>query len=264
MSQKQSQNRWDARLYDDKLSFVAEFGKGVIDWLQPSAGESILDLGCGTGDLTAELAARGAVAVGIDLSPEMIETARKKYPHLRFDVADAHDFTVSEPVDAVFSNAALHWMKQPELVVRSVSAALRPGGRFVAEFGGKGNVSQIEQAIQTVLAAMGIDARERHPWYFPSIGEYSTLLERNGFRVLQAAHFDRPTPLPDGERGIRNWLAAFGGPFFQGMSEDEIASVYSRIAEQLRPVMFRDGVWVADYKRIRILAVKERTEENGQ
>jgi trans-aconitate methyltransferase len=257
MERNQSHNCWNARLYDDKFRFVAEFGKGVIDWLQPSPGESILDLGCGTGDLTAELAAWGVEPAGIDLSAEMIESARQKYPHLRFDVADAQDFTAEKPFDAVFSNAALHWMNRPESVVRSVFAALRPGGRFVAEFGGKGNVAQIVGAIEAEVSATGIDARARNPWYFPSIGEYSTLLERNGFHVLQAVHFDRPTPLPDGEQGIRNWLDAFAGSFFQGMSGEVIASMYSRIAERLRPVLFRDGVWVADYKRIRILAVKE-------
>ncbi|GIP44476.1 hypothetical protein J45TS6_29350 [Paenibacillus sp. J45TS6] len=192
---------WASEHYDEKLSFVSEMGRGLIDLLEPVEGERILDLGCGTGDLTQEIAASKAMVTGMDLSPSMLEKARIKYPNLNFVEGNAECFTVQEPLDAVFSNAALHWMKNAEDVVQCVHDALRPGGRFVAEFGGQHNVGTVVQAISEVLMEQGIDAGTRSPWYFPSIGEYSVLLERHGFRVTYALHFDRPTPMQDSGTG---------------------------------------------------------------
>ncbi|QQE75823.1 class I SAM-dependent methyltransferase [Brevibacillus composti] len=249
-------NAWNSQLYDNKMSFVSAFGKGVLEWLQPAPGEKILDLGCGTGDLAQEMAAAGAYPTGIDHSAEMIATAKKKYPHLPFLVADAHTFRTAEEYDAVFSNAALHWMKQPEDAIESIWLALRPGGRFVAEFGGAGNVEQVVHALRVVLASRGIDADQRMPWYFPSIGAYATLLERQGFTVTMAHLFERPTPLGDGEAGLNHWLQSFCGPFFAGMPSSQIKSACLEIAEVLRPQLFQDGTWVIDYKRIRVAALK--------
>ncbi|MFM1653104.1 class I SAM-dependent methyltransferase [Brevibacillus sp. B_LB10_24] len=253
---EQSIQTWNADLYDNQLGFVAEYGKDVVGLLNPKPGERILDLGCGTGDLTKELADLGADPFGIDLSYAMIEKAKEKYPELAFSVENAETFRTAEPFDAVFSNAALHWMKHPDLAAETIRLALRPGGRFAAEFGGKGNVETIIHGMQTVLARYGIDAAERNPWYFPSIGEYSSLLERHGFRVQFALHFHRPTPLRDGERGLSHWLTSFGDDFFPGLSAGEKEEAFSRIEDELRPLLFRDGVWVADYWRIRVLAVK--------
>jgi trans-aconitate methyltransferase len=250
------ENRWNARLYDGKMDFVSRFGKGVLEWLQPQPGETILDLGCGTGDLCAEMAKAGAVPTGMDLSADMIDTARSKYPALRFFVANAETFVTEEPFDAVFSNAALHWIKRPEAVIRQVWLALKPGGRFVAEFGGAGNVERVVQAIRAVLADKGRDADSRNPWYFPGIGAYTWLLERQGFVVKLAHHFERPTPLPDGEQGLRHWLDAFCGPFFADMPPQEKDETFAMIADRLRPALFRDGSWVLDYNRIRVAALK--------
>ena len=202
MGQRTSKGQsWASEHYDEKLSFVSEMGRGVIDLLEPAEGERILDLGCGTGDLTQGIALSKALVTGMDLSPSMLEKARIKYPNLNFVEGNAECFTVQEPLDAVFSNAALHWMKNAEDVVQCVHDALRPGGRFVAEFGGKHNVGTVVQAISEVLMEQGIDAGTRSPWYFPSIGEYSVLLERHGFRVTYALHFDRPTPMQDSGTG---------------------------------------------------------------
>ncbi|CAM5786592.1 MULTISPECIES: class I SAM-dependent methyltransferase [Brevibacillus] len=252
---------WNSQLYDTKMSFVSAFGKGILDWLQAKPGESVLDIGCGTGDLSHELASMGAKPTGIDFSEEMIDAARKKYPHLPFYVADAHTYRTTETFDAVFSNAALHWMKQPEKVAESIWIALRPGGRFIAEFGGAGNVETVIEKIRIVLSSAGIDASERMPWYFPSIGTYSTILEHQGFSVTCAQLFDRPTPLPDGENGILHWLNAFCSPFFTGMSAGEKKAAYRDIAEELKPHLFHDGSWVIDYKRIRVAAVKPFEKE---
>lgn len=256
-----SVNVWNADAYDEKLSFVSELGKSLVEMLDPKQGEKILDLGCGTGDLTNEIAKLGAKVVGMDVSPDMIEKARKKYPHLSFLVDNGESFRTEERYDAIFSNAALHWMKRAESVVQSMALALREGGRLVAEFGGKGNVDAIVKTIEEVLFTnYGIDAKERNPWYFPSIGEYSSLLEKHGFRVIYASHFDRPTSLPDGDQGLDHWLEGFAGDFFADFELDEKTLAYQKIKSRLKAYLWKDGVWIADYKRIRIIAVKEERE----
>lgn len=184
-----SEQTWKPQAYDQQLSFVSGYGKGLIEWLAPKPGEHILDLGCGTGDLAYEISASGARVTGMDASHEMIESAAAKYPSLTFIPEDGQNFTTATQYDAVFSNAALHWMRNAEGVIRSVHAALKPGGRLVAEFGGKGNVEGIYHAIRLVLLdSHGIDAATRNPWYYPSIGEYASLLEAHGFRVRMAYH----------------------------------------------------------------------------
>jgi trans-aconitate methyltransferase len=254
-----SSNVWNPDLYDEKLSFVSDLGKELIELLHPKKGEKILDLGCGTGDLSYEISKSGATVVGMDLSPEMIEKAREKYENIQFVIENGESFRTNEKYDAVFSNAALHWMKNAEKVVESVALALRPKGRFVAEFGGKGNVETIVKTIEAVLLQnYGINATERNPWYFPSIGEYSSLLEKFGFRVLYASHFDRPTPLVDKEQGLNHWLDSFSGDFFVGIDPSEKTLLYEEIKDRLRPYLFKDGTWIADYRRIRIVAVKEK------
>jgi trans-aconitate methyltransferase len=249
---------WDAALYDGKHSFVWKYGASLIELLAPQPGERILDLGCGTGHLTAQIAAAGAEVVGIDKSPGMIEEARKNYPHLRFELADGADFTFNEPFDAVFSNAALHWMMEPERVVACISRALRPGGRFVAEFGGKGCVRAFIEAVYTAMEAAGYPTKRETPfWFFPSIGEYAPLLERQSLAVTSALLFDRPTPLEDGEAGLRLWLKMFGNLFFLGMSAEQQSEVIRQVEMQLRPTCYRDGTWIAPYVRLRIVALKE-------
>ncbi|MED4784617.1 class I SAM-dependent methyltransferase [Brevibacillus choshinensis] len=255
--------QWDASHYDEKMNFVSHYGRGLIDWLQPVSGERILDLGCGTGDLTAKLAETGAHVMGFDFSPDMIEAARSKYPHLSFAIADAHAFRSDEQFDAIFSNAALHWMQRPEKVAESVWLALAPGGRFVAEFGGKGNCEQVVAALRVALGRKGISADERNPWYFPSIGEYTSLLERQGFRVVLSSHIDRPTLMPDGDGGLRHWLNSFCSPFFTGLSDREIDEICAAVSEIARPTLFRDGQWFVDYKRIRVIANKEEPATNA-
>lgn len=250
-------DRWNSDLYDDKIGFVSRLGMDLLRILGPQPGERILDLGCGTGDLTNEIAAAGALPVGIDSSPSMIEKARQKYPGISFSVGYGEKYRTDLSFDAVFSNAALHWMKRASDVASTVWLSLRPGGRFVAEFGGKGNVGMIIGAITAVLADYGVSASERNPWYYPSLGEYSTLLERQGFRVVLAEHFDRPTPLEDGENGLKHWLDMFAGSFFADISVDQKEAVYGRVAELLKPLLYSDGVWTADYKRLRVVAVKE-------
>lgn len=247
---------WNSNLYDNKLGMVSVLGKGVVELLAPVRGESILDLGCGTGDLAHQIQQSGAVVTGMDLSSGMIEKARLKYPSIRFVEGNAEQFSLDETFDAVFSNAALHWMKQPEKVLSCIWNSLRPQGRFVAEFGGKGNVQTVIHAINEVLVQYGIDPKTLNPWYFPSVGEYSTLLERQGFRVTYAAHFERPTKMEDGEEGLYHWLNTFAGAYFQGVSDSDRTMVYEKIAETARKQLFYEGSWHVDYKRLRIYAIK--------
>ncbi len=250
---------WDPNLYDAKHAFVWQLGAGLIDLLAPRAGERILDLGCGTGHLSAEIAARGATVVGFDNSLEMIARARAQFPRLRFEVANARNFQVTEPFDAVFSNAALHWIPEAEEVISCVARALKPGGRFVAEFGGKGNVSQILTGARRALQEMGVTLDgEVNPWYFPGVVEYGTLLERHGLTVEFATLFDRPTPLEDGENGLRNWMRMFGAVILKRLPTDRQEELMARMEHLLRPSLWREGHWTVDYTRLRVLARKEK------
>ena len=250
--------QWNAKLYDSRHAFVWERGAELLALLEPSPGEAILDLGCGTGHLTSRIAASGARAVGIDSSPEMVEEARKNYPNLTFAVKDAREFDLHERFDAVFSNAVLHWVNEADRAVGCVWNALRPGGRFVAELGGKGNVRQLLDAFHHALAKVGapLDESSWPPWYFPSIAEYSTLLEKQGFDVTFAALFERLTALDDGEGGLRNWISMFGGAFCSALSAEEQEPFIREAERRLRPALFRDGAWFADYRRLRVVARK--------
>jgi len=203
---------WNATHYQQQYSYIWQHGESLLAQLNPQVTEKILDLGCGTGQLAGQISASGAEVIGIDSDPNMIAQAQANYPHITFKVADAADFQLVEPVDAVFSNAALHWVTQAEDAARCVARSLKPNGRFVAELGGKGNVQTILTALETALETvsnLGEEMRDRptlnpltppnnlNPWYFPSIGEYSSLLEKVGFEVVFAQLFDRPTPLGD-------------------------------------------------------------------
>lgn len=252
-----SGDAWDSTLYDESFGIIARLGAGVVDLLDPRPEERIVDLGCGTGGLTAQIAAAGAEVVGIDASEAMIARARNLEPELRFEVARGEDFSVEPPVDAVFSSAALHWMSPPEDVAACVLRALVPGGRFVAEMGGKGNIETIIGALYQALDEEGTPREQVcNPWYFPSIGEYASLLERAGFEVALMHLFDRPTPLDDCPDGIADWIRMFGGDFLAPVPPCRRAPVQDRVNELTRPTLYRDGRWVADYRRLRFKAVK--------
>jgi SAM-dependent methyltransferase len=249
-------NTWNPTLYDQKHSFVYGFGQDLVALLDPRPGERILDLGCGTGHLSQAIAASGAQVVGIDNSPEMITAARAAYPDIEFHAMDARVFTFSEPFDAVFSNAVLHWISEAERVAQRIAAALKPGGRFVAEFGGKGNIAAImdslQQATREVLGTP-IDLG----WYYPSIGEYASLLERQRLETRSALLFDRPTRLEDGDQGLRNWIQMFRGRAMQDFPDDVTERIFTIAEDGARDKLFYDGNWHADYRRLRIVAVKQ-------
>ncbi|SFS52846.1 class I SAM-dependent methyltransferase [Halostagnicola kamekurae] len=244
---------WDPDAYDGSHSFVSEYGEDLLEWLDPEPGDRVLDVGCGTGQLSAEIASRGAGVVGIDTSEAMIERARSSHSNCSFVRADATEFDLDEPFDAVFSNAALHWISDQDAALESIRNALRPGGRFVAELGGAGNVRSIVDALETELRERGYEAA--NPWYFPSIGEYAPRLETHGFEVRSARLFDRPTELENGEEGLEDWLTMFGDSFFESVPADERDAIVAAVEDELRPTLFQDGSWVADYRRLRFAAV---------
>lgn len=251
-------DNWNAGLYDTKHSFVSAYGEDLIEWLNPQAGEKILDLGCGTDDLADKLTKAGVSIMGIDKSRNMVEQASRKYPHILFDVQDATNLQFKDEFDAVFSNATLDWVKPPLLALQGIYHALKTGGRFIAEFGGKGNVTIITNEVINQLKTIGADYRpEQFPWFFPSIGEYTSLMEEAGFRVTLAQHFDRPTPL-EGKNGLRNWIEMFASSMVEGLSEQAKNTVLSNAEESLKSCLFQKGRWMADYKRIRVIGIKEQ------
>ena len=248
---------WDAPEYQQSHSYIWRYGTDFLELLNPQPGERILDLGCGTGHLTAEIAKSGARVVGVDNSSEMVSIAAANFPDLDFKVADARDLPFEREFDAVFSNAVLHWIKEAEKALDSITASLKPGGRIVAEMGGRGNIEKVVTALRRSLKAnIGHPRLEVDPWYFPTIGEYSRLLEKRGFEVSFATHFSRPTPLQEGEDGLRGWIRMFCSDFLAGLEADTENKVLTMVEEELRPKLF-DGVrWVVDYRRLRFEAHK--------
>jgi trans-aconitate 2-methyltransferase len=241
---------WNAAAYEQRHAYVYQYGEALLDLLAPQPGERILDLGCGAGQLTAAIAKSGAIVVGMDSSPEMIRQARHNFPEIQFELGDAADFELSHPVDALFSNAALHWVKDRADAARCVARALKPGGRLVAECGGHGNVASVVAAVRQVL---GPDVE--FPWTFPSVGEYATLLEAHGLEVREARLFDRLTRV-EGEDGMESWLAMFGASVVADLPAVQQAETWHRVAALLRPEAYQDGGWWVDYRRLRVVAVR--------
>jgi trans-aconitate methyltransferase len=244
--------QWNSSRYGKNARFVSDLGEPVVDLLNPQAGERILDLACGDGALTEKIIGMGAKVVGVDGSSDMISAAQKRGIDAR--VSDAYHLDFDSEFDAVFSNAALHWMKRdPDAVIQGVRRALRPGGRFVGEMGGQGNVAAITVALCATIEKLGAkDSAAMIPWYFPPPDEYRQRLERAGFHVDYIELIPRPTPLPTGMRG---WLETFAIPFTNSLPRETRAEFLDKVTERLRPVLCdASGYWTADYVRLRFLA----------
>jgi trans-aconitate methyltransferase len=243
---------WDPEQYAKNARFVADLGAPLLEILAPKSGEVILDLGCGDGALTERIVLFRCRVVGIDASFAQISAARNR--GLEVLVMDGHNLCFRNKFDAVFTNAALHWMKLPTAVVSGVWNALKPGGRFVGEFGGKGNVGKIRSALHAAVRTRGIDPAAIDPWYYPSAEEYSAILRAAGFTVHSAKLVPRPTQLPG---DISGWLETFAQPFLNAAGERERPAFLHEVVRQLEP-MLRDsqGNWFADYVRLRFAATK--------
>jgi trans-aconitate methyltransferase len=244
--------QWSSSRYEKNARFVSDLGEPVLELLNPQAGERILDLACGDGALTEKLIARGAEVVGVDGSADMVAAARRR--NLDASVVDAYELDFHSEFDAVFSNAALHWMKRdPDAVIQGVRRALKPGGRFVAEMGGHGNVAAITVALCATLENHGVkEPAAIIPWYYPSPDEYRERLQRAGFKIDYIELIPRPTPLPTGMRG---WLETFVISLTQSVPKESREDFLDEVTERLRPVLCdSSGRWTADYVRLRFCA----------
>jgi trans-aconitate methyltransferase len=249
-----TEQTWNPVHYDRVGAFVPRLGAELIELLAPKAGERVLDLGSGTGDLTARLAAAGAHTIGVDASSEMVNAAARKYPDLTFVVGDGQELRYTEEFDAVFSNATLHWMPRAEDVASGVARALRPGGRFVAELGGARCLQTLRDAVRGELSARGLSGHALTSWFFPSVPQYARILEQAGLFVRSAVWFERPTRV-EGSAGLANWLELFCLPLLRALGAERDALV-AGVEARCRPSLFHDDAWWLDYTRLRVVATK--------
>jgi SAM-dependent methyltransferase len=245
-----SKQDWRAERYAATAHFVPALGAAVLEWLAPQPGERILDLGCGDGALTEKIVAAGAEVVAVDAAPDMVAAARGRGIDAR--VVPGQSLAFDGEFDAVFSNAALHWMRPPEAVLAGVRRALKPDGRFVAEMGGHNNTAAIMVALAAVVGRRGLDARTLSPWYFPSDAAYRKKLEEAGFAVAEIGIYPRPTVVAS---GIEPWLENFTDDFFAPLPPADRPAARREVVELLRPVLVDEtGTWIADYVRLRFRA----------
>lgn len=241
---------WDPETYARHARFVSDLGEPVLALLAPRAGERVLDLGCGDGALTEKLVAAGCHVVGVDGSPEQVAAARRRGLDAR--VADGQALSFQGAFDAVFSNAAMHWMPRQEAVIAGAWRALVPGGRFVGEFGGEGCVETIRRALHEALASRGIDPEAVDPWTFPTAAAHRARLEAQGFRVSYAALIPRPTRLPG---DVMGWLETFAGVFMAALPAGERPAALSEVRNRIEPLLCDGGGrWTVDYIRLRFAA----------
>src|ERR1700739_44764 len=243
---------WDPRAYERDGAFVHGLAGGGLEWLNAQKGEFILDLGCGDGQLTQRLAATGAHVLGVDGSAEMIAAARER--GIEAELANAESLPFHDGTfDAVFSNAALHWVRGQDAVLAQVYRVLKPGGRFVAEMGGHGNIAAIRVALMAALERHGFGDREDGVNYYPTAESYTSRLNQHGFRVEQMALIPRPTKLE--ESGMEGWLRTFRRGVLDGLPQDVRETVVKETTGLLAPAL-RDGAgtWIADYVRLRFVA----------
>ncbi|MBM2805371.1 MAG: Class SAM-dependent methyltransferase [Deltaproteobacteria bacterium] len=243
---------WNPESYAKNARFVADLGEPLLQLLDPKPLEIILDLGCGDGALTEKIVAAGCIVYGCDSSLAQIQAARRR--GINTFVTDGQQLALRPRFDAVFTNAALHWMKHAEKVIEGVATALKSQGRFVGEFGGRGNVETIRQALHASLRKRGIDPWSVDPWYYAAPAEYTEILKRHGFTVDTIELIPRPTKLPG---DIRGWLDVFAQPFIKAVTEVSREIFLAEIRNELESVLRQpDGTWIADYVRLRFKAIK--------
>lgn len=247
--------QWNAQLYGDRHAFVHRLGAGVLDLLDPQLGELILDLGCGTGELTHQIAQRGARVLGFDASPVMLAKARAQFPDLDLRQGRGENFDFGTDFDAVFSNATLHWISDHASVARSVERALKSGGRFVGELGGQGNVARLEAALEQAAQELCLPPFVS-PNRFPSLCEFAASLEAGGLRPVFLHLFERPTPL-QGEDGLHFWYRQFRAVYLDSLAPPQADAVLERASHIAQSHLRRDDAWFADYVRLRFVAVKK-------
>ena len=246
---------WDADKYTNNFQFVHQYGSQVLELLAVRESMTVLDLGCGNGVLTKELADKNLKVIGMDASVDLIEKAKGSYPELNFMLGDATSFSLDEKVDAVFSNAVFHWIQEnrQKAMAEHVYAALKVGGQFVFEMGGHGNNQKIHSALEKAFVKRGL--AYKMPFYFPGIADYAILLEQVGFKVIYANLFDRFTKLK-GESGLEDWIRMFIKRPFENVAPEVKSSIIQEAVEELREYLYREKTWYADYVRLRMKVIK--------
>ena len=245
-------DEWNATLYDSKHDFVAEYGKGLLEFVPKNDSQSILDLGCGTGTLTSQLVDFADTVIGVDSSESMVAKARAQYPSMRFMVCDALDLPFEQRFDVVFSNAVFHWIADHDALLRQIRKVLKPNGLLVCEFGANGNIATIENAFAEACRDYGHAYTPR--FNFPTTKAFSDLLAKNAFIIDRIYDYDRPTPLKDGEQGLANWMRQFFASDLDSMPETTQDEIIGKVENLTRNTLWHDDEWVADYCRLRAIA----------
>ena len=243
---------WNATLYDNKHDFVSEYGKGLLEFVPENKKQSILDLGCGTGMLTAQLANYADTIIGADSSTSMIAKAKNQYANIQFEVCNALNLPFEKQFDVVFSNAVFHWIPDHDALLKQVYKVLKPNGLLVCEFGANGNIATIENAFMS--ACQDFKYKYTPKFNFPTVDDFSGLLKKNNFMIDKIYDYNRPTPLKDNERGLANWMKQFFASDMELMSEKMQDEIIKKVEDLTKNHLWNDDEWIADYRRLRVIA----------
>lgn len=246
---------WDAKDYQNNFNFVTSYGEDVLSLITKEPNSFIVDLGCGNGGLTKKLNDLGFKVLGIDDSDDMLKLANEQYPSLSFKKGNAIKFKLDKKADVIFSNAVFHWInKENQLeMLKNIYNQLADGGQLVCEFGGYGCAESVHSTLEKCFNKKGLKYLRK--FYFPTIGEYSPLLEQAGFKVEYAILFDRPTPQKTKD-GLKDWINMFVKEPFKNIDDKTKNEIIDEAVNQLKDTLFIDNTWIVDYVRIRVRAVK--------
>ena len=245
-------SEWNATMYDNKHDFVAEYGKGLLEYIPQNEKQSILDLGCGTGTLTVQLNNLAKTVIGVDQSESMIKKAQEQYPNINFLICDTLSLPFENQFDVIFSNAVFHWIKDHETLLDNINKVLKPKGLLVCEFGASGNVATIENAFIKVCHDLGYEYKPK--FNFPTTKHFADLLKKKGFIIDKIYDYDRPTPLKDHEKGLENWMRQFFASELEEMSKDIQSKIIKEVETLTKDKLWKENEWIADYRRLRVIA----------
>ena len=243
---------WNAVLYDNKHDFVSEYGKGLFEFVPEDKKQSILDLGCGTGILTAQLSNFAGTIIGVDSSASMIAKAKEQYADIQFVICDALALPFEKQFDVVFSNAVFHWIPDHDALLKQVHKVLKSKGLLVCEFGANGNIAIIENAFIDVCRDFEYEYKPR--FNFPTSEHFADLLEQNDFVIDKVYDYARPTLLKDNERGLSNWMRQFFASDLEMMPEKVQNEIIKKVEDSTKESLWNGNEWIADYRRLRAIA----------